>query len=198
MALIVERGWETITIQDIADRANVNRATFYLHYRDKDELLIQGMVELYQDIIDRHPGIARHDQSTTLTLDDMADTADFDHIAEHADFYRTMLSDRGSAAFIVMVTDFLSEVMQRDGYELMKPPGVEPEVPLDVIAAFTAGAEIGLVRYWLTRGQHHSAADMARMMAKLCMFGTMWALKAPIQHTPGSADRPTPTEPSGQ
>ncbi|MEO8397816.1 MAG: helix-turn-helix domain-containing protein, partial [Chloroflexota bacterium] len=47
MDLIIERGYDTITIQDITDRANVSRATFYLHYKDKDELLYQSMTKIY-------------------------------------------------------------------------------------------------------------------------------------------------------
>jgi AcrR family transcriptional regulator len=38
-ALIIERGYESIAIQDITERANLGRATFYLHYQDKEELL---------------------------------------------------------------------------------------------------------------------------------------------------------------
>src|SRR3990172_2299341 len=38
--LISERGYDAITIQDIVDRANVGRTTFYLHYRSKDDLFM--------------------------------------------------------------------------------------------------------------------------------------------------------------
>ena len=42
MALIVEKGYEAVTVQDILDRADVGRSTFYAHYRDKDQLLLSG------------------------------------------------------------------------------------------------------------------------------------------------------------
>src|ERR1051326_8767622 len=51
MALIVERGFSDLSIQDITDRANVSRTTFYLHYRDKDELLFNSIQEMYQELI---------------------------------------------------------------------------------------------------------------------------------------------------
>ena len=40
--LIPERGYDAITIQDIVDRANVGRTTFYLHYNSKDELFMRS------------------------------------------------------------------------------------------------------------------------------------------------------------
>ena len=40
--LIVEQGYEEITVQDIVDRANVGRSTFYAHFLDKRELLLTG------------------------------------------------------------------------------------------------------------------------------------------------------------
>jgi AcrR family transcriptional regulator len=43
VSLIEEKGFDAITIQDIADRAGLNRATFYLHYRDKQELLVKSL-----------------------------------------------------------------------------------------------------------------------------------------------------------
>ena len=46
--LIAEKGYDAITIQDIADEALINRATFYSHYRDKQDLLTklsEGVLE---------------------------------------------------------------------------------------------------------------------------------------------------------
>ena len=43
VSLIAEKGFDALTVQDIADRATLNRATFYLHYQDKHELLINSL-----------------------------------------------------------------------------------------------------------------------------------------------------------
>jgi AcrR family transcriptional regulator len=42
MSLILEKKYESITVQEILDRADVGRSTFYMHFRDKDELLVSG------------------------------------------------------------------------------------------------------------------------------------------------------------
>jgi len=46
MSCILEKKFESITVQEILDRADVGRSTFYMHFRDKDELLVRGFGEL--------------------------------------------------------------------------------------------------------------------------------------------------------
>ena len=50
IALILEKGYEAVTIQDILDRANVGRSTFYSHYRDKEDLLMSRFKALQQAV----------------------------------------------------------------------------------------------------------------------------------------------------
>src|SRR5689334_24059575 len=46
LALVAEKGYDRVTVQDVLDRADVGRATFYAHFRDKDDLLVSGFDEL--------------------------------------------------------------------------------------------------------------------------------------------------------
>src|SRR3954469_23951916 len=50
LALVLEKGYEAVTVQDVLDRADVGRATFYAHFRDKDDLLISGADELRESL----------------------------------------------------------------------------------------------------------------------------------------------------
>lgn len=175
MALAVERPWESITVQDITDRANVNRATFYLHFRDKDELLLQSMIALYAELIGQyeHPDREQVLQSGDDSL--FEDPSDFEHVARHASFYRAMLSNKGSAAFIVGVMEFLTQMYQD---EVLRPLAgdTEPAVPLEFTAAFLAGAEIGVMRWWLHQQHAFSPDEMSKMMYQLSSRGINWAL----------------------
>src|SRR5712691_3374816 len=45
-SLIHEKDYDSIVVKEILDRANVGRSTFYMHFRDKDELLVTGMGDM--------------------------------------------------------------------------------------------------------------------------------------------------------
>ncbi|MDO3650831.1 TetR/AcrR family transcriptional regulator [Nocardia mangyaensis] len=51
--LMIERGYDRVTVSDIIDRADVGRSTFYAHYRDKDDLLLIGCTEFLRREIAR-------------------------------------------------------------------------------------------------------------------------------------------------
>jgi AcrR family transcriptional regulator len=54
MSLILEKKYESITVQEILDRANVGRSTFYMHFQDKDELLFDGFQYLQNFLESAH------------------------------------------------------------------------------------------------------------------------------------------------
>jgi len=45
--LILERGWDAVTVRDVCERADVGRSTFYVHFADKENLLLSGFDELH-------------------------------------------------------------------------------------------------------------------------------------------------------
>ena len=51
--LILEKGYDSVTVQDITDRANLGRATFYFHYKDKDELLVEMLDEVVNELVEQ-------------------------------------------------------------------------------------------------------------------------------------------------
>ena len=177
IALVIERGYDAITIQDITDRANVARTTFYLHYRDKDELLLTSMLEIYQDLLARAQPITGPGDIDAGT----ADPADFEHVAQYADFYRAMLGEHGSALFINRVLNFLTGMIHSHVIAPLLDEDEKPaRIPPDMIAAAFAGMEVGIMNWWLANDMHHDPAEMARMTYQLTTFGLAWALDVDI------------------
>lgn len=50
VALILERGWDRVTVQAVCDRAGVGRSTFYVHFADKEDLLVGGLEHVRDDL----------------------------------------------------------------------------------------------------------------------------------------------------
>jgi len=185
LELIPKKGYEAITLQNITDRANVARPTFYLHFKDKQDLLFSSVREMYDDLVQRQSQSHKHSNlAEAVTRLEQADSSDFQHVADYADFYRVMLSDKGSIAFVLMVLEYLSTIMRTEIVDKLMTNDTAPRIPLDLISSYLAGAEIGIVNWWLKTNQmQYSPQQVADMMGFLCQLGTGWALKLDI-HPP--------------
>ena len=92
LALIVERGYEALTVQDVLDRADIGRSTFYAHFRDKDDLLAAAFSRLHT-VLEGRTGAAGAAGLAELSL------ALFRHTDEHRPLYRAMVG-RPSGAML--------------------------------------------------------------------------------------------------
>lgn len=169
MALIIEKGYDAVSIQDITDRADVARTTFYLHFKDKDELLFEGMRDLYQDLIDKLPPFTA-DYLVEQTESDV-DCSDWEHVQQYADFYRAMLGSHGSMRFVNNVRHYLAAIFREQLLVPFVPKELHDGDTLDFIAQFLAGAEIGLISWWLESGMPYEPVQMATMQHSLCILG---------------------------
>jgi AcrR family transcriptional regulator len=167
MSLILERGFDALTIQDITERADLRRATFYLHYRDKDELLLTILQETVNELVSEIEPYMKGDVLAGKTKVEPYRVT-FRHIAEHRDLYRIILSGGGSAAIAERIQEYLASVVMNS---LKSVPARSLQVPKDVLANFIAGAEISLIAWWLKVGQQYSADDMAHMVHRLILNG---------------------------
>jgi AcrR family transcriptional regulator len=180
MELVVERGFQDVTIQDIANRADVSRTTFYLHFRDKDELLFSTFVGMMDELVRAvGAGYKREDVLRDGLHAAEIDKADFEHVAAHAEFYRAILSEKGSPKLIGQIIDYLTQVTHESTIKGLIDPALGSALPTEFMAAWLAGAEVGLVRWWLNGNLQYTPEQMARMSFELCCYGLLWALRFP-------------------
>jgi AcrR family transcriptional regulator len=178
MELVTEIGYDNVTIQDIVDRANVSRTTFYLHYKDKEHLLTRSLIDVYDDLVGHEPlNVTREQMLEGAVPESLYSDIDFQHVAKHRQFYSALLSEKGSSKVLLTILDYLRNTMLDDMLRPMAPKDQKPHIPLDFIAAFVAGGEIGLVRWWLENDMPYTPPQMARMMFDLSAFGVLWALR---------------------
>jgi len=177
ISLILEKGYDTVTIEEITDRADLGRTTFYLHFRDKEELLLQAVESIVEDFIEKHIMDLERELTPELTAESLRVNLDerilfyvFEHARENADLYKVMLRGEGSSKTTERMRLLISEEAIK---RLQHHPAVELKVPLNFFGAYFAGALIEVVTWWLENDQPYTVEDMVEYFQQLFIFGAM-------------------------
>lgn len=172
IALILERGYDDLTVTDITDRADLRRATFYLHYRDKEELLFATLGTTFDELVAAMAHVHQSDAIAGKTTVEPYRVV-FDHVDANSALYRIILTGHGGAAVSRRIRDYLAGLVLAT---LARLPKGAVTVPPEALAQFIAGAELALVTWWLENDKPHSAAQMAEIAHRLVLDGARGAL----------------------
>ncbi len=166
VSLIEEKGFDALTVQDITDRAELNRATFYLHYRDKQDLLEKSLRDAIDELM-ADLG-ASTDEQGQLVIDESPRPikAVFEHVAQHAQFYRVMLSAEGVPAFSAGVREYMATITLR-WLSALQPHARQSRVPLEIVASSLSWSLLGVLIWWLEHDMPHPPNYMAEQFRLL-------------------------------
>lgn len=159
VSLAAARPITEITVKDIIERAGVNRSSFYQHYESREELLASALEQLETDM-------ARADEPvviTDLTRPPSELVLFMHHFAEHADLYRGVFGPSGSALVVARVRARILALV-RAGILLSPENRRLTDLPVDIEAAGTSGALLGVIEAWLTQDPLPSPAVAAEWM----------------------------------
>jgi AcrR family transcriptional regulator len=172
MELVVEKGFAALTVRDIAERAMVNRSTFYRHYLDKYDWLEKYLDEVF-DLINIPEAIPETNTEARQAPDESAQVVPvgllnlLKHVQTVADFYRVMLGPQGDPLFIQR---FSLNLERRHRYLISVSEGVaapEPDTPpIDLRLSYVSKAGIGAIIWWLENDQACSAEQLALWMGR--------------------------------
>lgn len=145
--LIVERGYDEITVGDIADAADTGRSTFYAHFTDKDDLLRSAGGYLKRVLVAEHEAEAeRSDRPEDRLLGfSRFMTA---HLYEQRQIFHALMRGQGGQIFLEMIRDVLCEIVRK---ELPARPSGEA-LEREVAVQFVVGGYITVVTWWLRSG----------------------------------------------
>ena len=164
VALIQEKPFDTITVQDVLDRAGVGRSTFYLHYSNKEDLLMSDADEFFERF--------------SMALSVHKDVSDrvapvrefFAHVAEMRKFFDALTKSGKAQENLELARGHFARGIERRIAELPRGRGISArERP--AIAFAHAGAMLSLLTWWLDRGMHESPEHIDDLFHRMVWTG---------------------------
>jgi AcrR family transcriptional regulator len=165
--LTVEKGFAAVTVSDIAERARVNRSTFYRHYLDKYDLLSKYLDELQAQISDAALQVEKASDKSSEKIP-AGLLLLIKHVRENADFYRVMLGKKGDQVFTHRFRQ-LSE--QRYRY-IFSRSGKSVDLKSSLIEmklSYISSAAVGTILWWLENKQPITPEQLATWLGQLSM-----------------------------
>ena len=162
--LISERGYDGVTIQDIVDRANIGRTTFYLHYNSKDELFInchEAMLSEFR-IGPLHP-LTREELLSPEPPAGMISA--YRHLEEARAALYSIFQGKDGLLLLRRIRDWNAQKIETSLRAAFAD--VESSIPFDVLANYLAGAQIALMQWWLEKRQRHTLEHLAQTFHRI-------------------------------
>jgi len=166
MALLSEKRYDAISVQDILDRADIGRSTFYAHYFDKEDVLMsiaEQMLDAFSLRIEQAE--AGHAILPGLEL--------FRHVQQQQQLFQALLRGPGEAGLWKAGQTTLSRKIEHSLASAFAGKR-SPSVPLPVMSQYLAGAFLNLLKWWLEAEMPYSPERMDEMFQQLALPG-VWA-----------------------
>jgi len=165
--LIRERGFEALSVQDIIDRANVARATFYTHFQSKDDLLLSGFEELRASLKERQRIALAEGRNLDETM--LAFSREmFAHADEHRALFRAMVGKKSGAHVQRRIHQLLLDLV-RDDVKALAVRERSASGPSEALVQFLAGSFFGLLIWWLNAKAQLSVEEVDRLFRRLAL-----------------------------
>ena len=164
VALMQEKPFETITVQDVLDRAKVSRSTFYTHYSDKDDLLMSDAEEFFEAI--------------SMALSEHADVSErvfpvqefFTHLADVQPFYKALVKSGKFQENMELARGHFARGIERRLSELPRGKSIAAN-ERSAIAFTHAGALLSLLTWWMDHGMREPPEQMDELFHRMVWNG---------------------------
>ncbi len=170
--LALEKGYENVTIQDVTDRADIGYRTFFRHYSDVDELLL----DVVQETLNRLKELLE----VPLPLGNMEDASPerakngetvFRFVQENQDIFRVILLGRGMRFCLAPI---LEHGQEQAASIMARIAG--KGIPVKIAANHLVTSMLALMRWWLANDMPYSPSEMGQISAKMIVLPTWQAL----------------------
>lgn len=167
LSLIQEKGFEALSVQDIIDRANVGRATFYAHFENKEDLLASGIDGLRASLKERQRQALSQPRGTDDRLFGFSQEL-FIHANEHREVFRAMVGKRSGAVIQQLLHKMLVDLV-RNELKAMDSRSGTASVPTEAVVQFVAGGLFGLLMWWVNGKMRLSVPEVNSLFRQLAI-----------------------------
>lgn len=164
-ALLKEKKIQEITVREITEMADLNRGTFYLHYKDVFDLLDQIEKELLAGL---EAALQKYQAEELQKKPSLVFADVFQYTRDNADMVQILLGENGDLNFVNQVKELVREKCLKDWLELFQ---LENSRIFDAYYAFIVSGCLGLVTYWLENDMKESPQELARICEEIMVRG---------------------------
>lgn len=153
IGLLTEKGFDKITINDIAERANINRGTVYLHYVDKFDLL-DKCIETYVEPLIQHCANTADPTTNVNVLQNM-----FEYLEENLTIYKLFLSNEVAGFFRNRIYATISQALD---ISALRPEN--NALSYDATIHFYTSGFIGVLEWWVTNSMPCNVQEITEQL----------------------------------
>lgn len=197
--LVAEKGYETVTIQEILDSANVGRSTFYTHFQDKDQLLhsiLDRLDELFEQhtrqILDTTKNVGKG-KNRDFALGTSPTLSLFRFVGQNHRFFKAMLGNRGYGIFARRVYDYVfahvhgifTEPAHADAlthlhgsFNTLRSREKYGSLQVEIAAHYFVSALMGIMVWWVEKDMPCTAEEIDGLFRELAIPGFRQVLAA--------------------
>ena len=173
VALLKEKRYEDVSVQDIIERADVARSTFYVHYVDKEDLLV-GRWGVFASNLGVHADGLKHEESDGHSI--LSTLGWFSHIEAQGDLLKIIAKDPAMDLAMKTLHGILLEDMQMRIQNHL-PENENAPIPPSLAVEYLAGSLMTLLKWWVKQGMSYPPERMDEISQQLVMRGVSSMIK---------------------
>lgn len=165
--LIHEKGFEGLTVMEIAREAGINRGTFYTHYIDKYDLMDKLEMETINDLkaILLRPNVGDVNDPLELIPYPLILEA-LIYVKQDFDFISALAGPGGDPQFVAMIKSILSELIESKISQSTELEFKKENLPEDYALEILLSSIVAIILLWIKKGGTESPEDIATMVFK--------------------------------
>ncbi|MDR1568693.1 MAG: TetR/AcrR family transcriptional regulator [Streptococcaceae bacterium] len=180
--LVAQKGFDKVTIQDIASEAMINRATFYAHYKDKQDLfdqILAGFMQNFTKLLQNGAVVSENN----LEIEQIKKilTQFYKYLKDHPDLAQALIH---GVTKEILTEKFLSILKEQysDLFQTLEVKNNDTIVPIDFVSAYLTGIFVGTLVWWVENQDKLTPEKLANLVITLISNGHLTVIGINVNH----------------